>query len=164
MALQWLFNTTTQKNIGNCKDDNQKNADTPSSVIWPAQNDSFRITSATENPNGSFCNLLYFEPSDRQITCDVLDDMNTTCVLAKGNHTLTLTVYAGIMVACRLCLNNFLSLLDGTAMQYADRYNGSYAMCIIFSSLGCLSASYLAGLLIVDPEDSSSKMKFLSLL
>ena len=157
-ALQWLFNETFQKNIGNCINSKEKEVDTPN-VLWPRQNDSYKIFKTTVNQNGSFCELQYLVPNSNDITCDVFDDHNffESCVLTQGNHTLTLVVYSSIMVLCRVCLNNFFSLLDGTAMQYADKHKGSYAMCIIFSSMGCLLSSYAAGVLVVDPKDGFSK-------
>ena len=154
--LQWLTNDTIQKHVGNCKDSSNQTVD-PQSVIWPGLNDPYSLYNSTVNPNGTFCGIRYSNvPSEGEITCDVLDTCDgilPSCVLTQGNHSLTFAIFTVFTVLCRVPLNNFFSLLDSTAMQYAKKYDGSYAMCILFNAAGVFIASYFAAALIVDPKD-----------
>ena len=99
-------------------------------------------------------------PGDFPLTCDVLgsDTPIPNEVITVGNHTLTVAVFAALYILCRFSLNSAFCLMDGSAMHYAERYNGSYAMCNFFCTLGTLIASYVAGALIIDPVDGVSEL------
>ena len=157
LAHEWLVNRTIKiKDIGACKDGSNKHVSLPD-VIWPGQNVNYNFTNITVNPNGTFCSVYYKLSSQDDVTCDLIDSALPSCVLTEGNHALTFTIFASLTILCRVPFNNFFSLLDSTAMQYAETFNGSYSMSFIFNSLGCFIASYLAAALIIDPSDDVSK-------
>ena len=137
--------------IGNCHNQDGNLVETHTNISLPDH--PMNITSMHIEPNGTFCGLSFLDSSMTDITCDIIDDsILPSCTRVVGNHALTLGLYCSIFVVLRFMQNNFLALLDSTAMQYANIYNGSYASSIFFANMGCLISSYVAGALVVDPK------------
>ena len=116
--------------------------------------------------NGTFCNIDYsdIDVTNKTKNCSVAITEDSLgigdCQYTVGNHAATFGVYLVLRLVVNLAMNICFSLMDGTNLRYAQKFNGDFAKSMAFGSLGSLAASALSGFLVIDAEPGSGEENY----
>ena len=125
-------------------------------ITLPQKDEKYSVSPVTLI-NGTFCSMQFTNETDTWRNCELKIEDDSLgmreCENIVGDHRITFAIYAVLVLGCRAGMNICFSLMDGTNMRYAQRYNGDFAKTYAFSALGSLLSSFLSGFLVVDATD-----------
>ena len=113
--------------------------------------------------NGTFC-YLNSEIANVSITQCNIDIVRNPylgeCFDTEGSHAAMFWTYLPLRALWQIFMSATFALLDGTSMCLVKKYNGSYAMIIVWQSIAGVIGPLLAGLLVQDSEDPDGNNLF----
>lgn len=111
--------------------------------------------------NETFCDLYMNYEDDveeQNINCQIKENPFVKyCIHTEGSHTIMFFTYLFLRVCQAVCDNTMYSLMYGTASHLIKEHNGDFSMTLLWNAVAGIIGPLLAGVLVVDSNDSSGK-------